>query len=83
MNDRIKRLARRMRRLADRIDPDGAPRAIGWSFTFERGEGIRFRDDRRGCRLWYLGELDDREKAHTEADNPVCAPNRGDLKWTV
>lgn len=60
-------LAGLLRRWADRISPETAPRAIGWSFTFEDREGIRFRDDRRGCPLWYLGD-DDCERAHTEAD---------------
>lgn len=69
-----------LRRLADRIDYEGSPKAISWWFTFERGEGIRFREDGRGCRLWYLGERGDYEKAHTEATKPVCAPSRGDLK---
>jgi hypothetical protein len=65
-----KRLAQRMRFLADRIDPEGAPRAIGWSFTFERGKGIDFHNDRRGCRLWYYGQ-DDYERAHTESNDPL------------
>ncbi len=56
-----------LRRWADRVDPRGAPRAVGYSFTFEPKEGIRFRDDGRGCPLWYLGD-DDYERAHTEAD---------------
>lgn len=61
------RLGWRLRRLADRIDYHGAPRAIGWSFTFEHREGIRFRNDGKGCQLWYLGE-EDYQRAHTEAD---------------
>lgn len=61
------RFAYWMRKWADRIDHRGAPRYVGWSFTFEDREGIRFRDDGRGCPLWYLGE-DDHERAHTEAD---------------
>jgi hypothetical protein len=57
-----------LRRIADRLDPAGAPRGMsGFSFTFERGEGIRFREDGRGCPLWYLGD-DDYERAHAEAD---------------
>jgi hypothetical protein len=59
-----------LRRIADRIDDDGAPKCMSYSFTFERGEGIRFRDDGKGCRLAYLGK-DDYERAHTEADNPT------------
>ncbi len=61
-------LARRLRYLADRIDPAHAPRALHWSFTFERGEGIRFREDSRGCRLWYISTAD-YDRAHTEADS--------------
>lgn len=65
-----------LRRIADRLDDDGAPKGMScYSFTFENGEGIRFRDDGRGCPLWHLGK-DDYERAHTEADNPVCAPTR-------
>lgn len=56
-----------LRRIADRIDPAGAPRATGRSFTFELHEGIRFRDDGRGCPLWYLGEAD-YLRAHDESD---------------
>jgi hypothetical protein len=56
-----------LRRCADRISPGTAPRAISWSFTFEDREGIRFREDGKGCRLWYLGE-GDYERAHTDAD---------------
>lgn len=58
-----------LRRIADRLDPAGCPRSIGSSFTFELGEGIRWRDDGKGCPLWYLGE-DDYARAHDEADNP-------------
>jgi hypothetical protein len=60
-----------LRRIADRIDYAGAPRAMSnYSFTFERGEGIRIRRDGKGCPHWYLGE-DDYERAHREADNPT------------
>ncbi len=38
-----------LRRFADRIDHDNAPRYTGYSFTFERREGIRFRYDGQGC----------------------------------
>ena len=43
------RLAAFLRRLADRIDHAGAPKLMHWSFTFETGRGIVFREDRRGC----------------------------------
>lgn len=56
-----------LRRWADRLDPHNGPQGIGWSFTHEAGVGIKFRDDGKGCPLWYLGN-DDYEQAHTEAD---------------
>lgn len=60
-----------LRRIADRIDDAGAPHAMStYSFTFERGEGIRFRDDGKGCQLYYVG-TDDYERAHAEADKPA------------
>lgn len=60
-----------LRRAADRLDPAGCPRRMSSaSFTFEEDEGIRFRDDGRGCPLWYLGE-DDYRRAHDEADRPA------------
>jgi hypothetical protein len=70
-------LGKKMRTWADRMDPDGAPRLIGYSFTFEKGEGIRFRKDRKGCRLAYLGK-DEYDKAWSESDTqPLRIP------WTV
>ncbi len=60
-------IATGMRRIADRLDHEGAPKIIHWSFTFEVGEGIRFRDDGKGCPLAYLGDAD-YERAHDEAD---------------
>lgn len=63
----MRRLARWLRTLADRVDPDGAPRHMSYSFTFEDREGIRFRDDGKGCPLWYLGG-GSYERAHAEAD---------------
>ena len=70
----MKRLATLLRTLADRIDHEGAPRHMSYSFTFESRRGIVFRDDGRGCPLWYLGD-DDYEKAHAEADNPPVRVN--------
>ncbi|MEU6709980.1 hypothetical protein ABZ897_00760 [Nonomuraea sp. NPDC046802] len=61
------RLAYWLRRAADRIDYEGAPKLMGRSFTFEIGEGIRFRDDGKGCPLAYLSERD-YQRAHDEAD---------------
>ncbi len=62
------RIGWRLRCVADRIDPDNAPRAMGWSFTFEHGKGIQFREDRKGCPLWYLGHADS-DRAYTESDS--------------
>ena len=60
-------VAYQMRRWADRIDLEGAPKRLGYSFTFERGVGIKFRDDHRGCPLWRYGD-DGYDRAWTEAD---------------
>lgn len=48
---------------------------MGWTFTFEEGEGIRFRQDRRGCPLAYLG-MDHYERAHNEADSAMAESAR-------
>lgn len=64
--DTAARLAKLLRRLADRIDYHGAPKATHLSFTFERGQGLVVNEDGRGCRLWYLGD-DQYAKAHAEA----------------
>lgn len=62
-------LARHLRRIADRIDHAGAPKAIGYSFTFEHRRGIVFHEGRdKGCPLWYLGDSA-YERAHAEADS--------------
>lgn len=63
-------IADTMRLLADRLDPAGAPRALGYHFTFESGKGLVFNDQGRGCRLWYLGDAE-YDLAHTEADKPT------------
>ena len=64
----FRKIARKLRHIADRIDPMGAPRNMSpYSFTFEQGKGIMFREDGKGCPLWYLGE-ESREKAWSEAD---------------
>jgi len=75
-------LARWLRRWADRLDDAGAPKAIGWSFTFEHRRGIVFRDDGRGCPLWYLGDAE-RARAHTEADteHAMLTVRDGKLGW--
>ena len=64
-------VARLLRRFADRIDRAHAPRAMSYTFTFERGRGIVFHgpDERvGGCPIWYLSD-DDYAKAHTDAIN--------------
>jgi hypothetical protein len=68
-DDAVKRFARWLRNLADRIDYEGAPRLTHWTWTFELREGVRFREDGRGCRVAYLGD-GEYEKAHAQADNP-------------
>lgn len=63
-------IAKRLRRTADRIDYEGAPKCTGWSFTFVEGLGVQFNQDRRGCPLWYFGDRD-YERAHDEAEVPL------------
>jgi hypothetical protein len=67
----VARLAAVLRRFADRIDHAGAPKFIHWSFTFETGLGIVFRDDGKGCPLAYLGDAG-YVRAHDEADTAAC-----------
>jgi hypothetical protein len=69
----VRRLARFLRGLADRIDWEGAPKGVHWSFTIEPGRGIMFREDGRGCPLWYLGEAD-YLRAHHEAGPAPLRP---------
>lgn len=71
-----------LRRLADRVSPGTAPRRTNWSFTFEHEEGVRFREDSRGCPLWYLGSAD-YERAHAEADTKHVRVDwaRGTVSW--
>ena len=81
-------IADELRRLADRLDRPGAPKAIHVSFTLEERVGMVFRDDGRGCRLWYLGDQD-YERAHDQAGpllgahSEVWLPQRRhrDLVW--
>jgi hypothetical protein len=71
----MRRAAYWLRRIADRIDHHGAPKLIGWWFTFEEGRGIVFRDDGRGCRLAYLGD-EQYELAHDQAGPVRLAARR-------
>lgn len=59
-----------LRRIADALDPAGAPRSTGMSFTFEPYTGLVIRRDGKGCPLWYLGR-DDYERAYAETGQPV------------
>lgn len=45
-----------MRRQADRLDSDGATKVTSYTFTYERGIGVVFREDGRGCPVSYQGE---------------------------
>ena len=74
-----RRIAKRLRYLADDIDRDGAVRMMGsTSFTFERGVGMVFRSDGRGCPIAYFG--DQYERAHDEA-GPRDPDRRNVLAW--
>lgn len=66
----LPRIADWLRKMADRMDHYGAPKATHWHFTFERGEGLVFNEEGRGCRVWYLND-DEYERAHSEALRPV------------
>lgn len=66
-------IATRLRYLADRIDPKGAPRFTGYHFRFEAKKGIVF-DLGPGCGVWYYGE-DDYSKAWTEAGWGATLPS--------
>jgi hypothetical protein len=69
----VKWLAEWLRRFADRIDYDGAPKCTEMTFTFESGVGIvvhKGDSPRPGCKLWTIGGEAEYEKAHTEAANP-------------
>lgn len=69
-----------LRKWADRIDEDHAPRIMSFSFTFEEREGIRFRDDGRGCQLAYLDGRSNWDRAYDEADTEWLTPEEQDRK---
>jgi hypothetical protein len=78
-----RRLAWWLRCWADRLDRPGAPKITHWTFTFERGKGLVFREDGKGCQVAYLGD-DEYEKAHTESDTAAAdAKRRADLQALV
>jgi len=63
----VRRLAHWLRGLAERLDYAGTPKGTHWTFTFEPGVGVRWREDGRGCRVWYLNDAQ-YVLAHTQAD---------------
>lgn len=76
--DRPRRwFANRCRFFADRLHEETAFRGMGSTFTFELNEGIRWRDDGRGCPVWYWGEAD-YARAYVESDTK---PRR--INWST
>jgi hypothetical protein len=73
------RLASWLRKYADRLDYDGAPKRTSWSFTHEDGWGTVFNQDGYGCPLWYMG--DDYELAHEVSHPELGGPC--DVKWVT
>jgi hypothetical protein len=73
-------IAERLRRIAERLDRDGAPKRSAVSFTFERGIGIVTHLDGRGCPLWNLRDAD-YMRAFTEADDPVRRINWVEMRY--
>lgn len=66
------RIGRWLQWLTWRVLPyEEHPKLLGWSFTFEKYQGIVFNQDRRGCRLMYFNDAE-YEKAHDEALNPAA-----------
>ena len=59
------RAGKRLRFVADRLDPDHAPRWSGYTFVLDHANRPIFHqgDRRAGCMLWYLGH-EEREKAY-------------------
>jgi hypothetical protein len=55
---------------------------MGYWFTFETGEGLRIREDGKGCRLWYLGEAE-YDKAHDQADSAAEDARRAERRRLV
>lgn len=73
-------MGRLLRRWADRIDPQHAPRKSGYSYTVERGtparrnpNGIAVHLDGTGCPFWTMPG--DRERAYTEAATDWRSPD--------
>lgn len=74
-----KQLAAWFRKRADRLDPDGAPRRTGWSFTIEENWGIVFNEQGRGCPLYYHG-THDYGLAHAQAGT---VPLPHEIEWVT
>jgi hypothetical protein len=70
-------LAHHLRRVADRLDDDGAPKRTNLRFTFEAHCGIVVWENGPGCPLWYVGEKD-YLLAHSEAETEHAIVN-----WTA
>lgn len=72
-------MGRLLRRWADHIDPQHAPRKSGYSYTVEGGwvhnnpNGIAVHVDGTGCPFWIMSD-DDRERAYTEAATDWRSP---------
>lgn len=74
------RIAWWLRCWADRLDHRGAPKSLGWSFTFMPRQGVVFHADRTtGCPLWYLGD-DDYLKANPPVDWETLTDRWGDAR---
>ena len=74
-----KKLANWLRKHADRLDWDGAPKCTSWYFTQEDGWGTVFNQDRLGCPLYYYGQ-EDYALAHTDAGR---RPAPSDTAWVT
>lgn len=65
----MRRLGSALRKWADRVDWEGAPKRTGWSFTFENHVGAVFNQEGVGCPVWYWGNQD-YQRAHDESAFP-------------
>lgn len=60
-------VAFQLRKWADRLDFDGAPKMTSWSFTIEREPaGVVFNSAGKGCPVWFYGNAS-YQRAHDEA----------------
>ncbi|HKU51006.1 MAG TPA: hypothetical protein VJQ25_00945 [Nitrospira sp.] len=69
------RLGEWLRRIADRVDWENAPRRMGWSFKFVEKEGLVWQEDPvsnmpvKGCVVWYLPKDYDNAFPEKEVDD--------------